>query len=162
MPRPALLPPPPEPAVRLDPLPDMVGYALRRAQVAVFRTFSKAFAEFDVRPAQLGVLTVVGNNPGLKQSEVAEALGIQRANIVPLIDGLAARGLVERAKAAVDRRSHALRLTDAGRELLGRLQRREAEYESQLTAAIGETGRRRLLELLAAITAACDEPSEPA
>jgi DNA-binding MarR family transcriptional regulator len=146
----------------LRPLPNLIGYALRRTQVAVFNRFRRAFAEFDIRPAQLGILTVVHNNPGLKPSEVSAALGIKRTNLVPLLDGLIARGLIERAKLETDRRSHALRLTQDGSRFLAALQQREAEFERDLSAAIGDADRLRLLHLLAEVEASCRDEPEPA
>ena len=130
------------------PLPDMIGYALRRTQVAVFNGFRRAFADLEIRPVQLGILTVIGNNPGVRQSDLSTSLGIQRANLVPLLDALTGRGLIERTRLAADRRSHALRLTEAGKDLLRTAQRREAEFEAELSSLIGDTGRRRLIELL--------------
>ena len=144
---------------RLDlaPLPDMIGYALRRAQVAVFQRFRRVFAELDLTPSQLGILTVVGNNPGLKQSEVSAALGIKRANLVPLLDGMAARGLIERSRLDTDRRSHALHLTPAGSHLLSDARVREAEHEAQVTALLGADERETLIALLGQVEAACRE-----
>lgn len=143
----------------LDPLPQLVGYALRRTQVAVFRRFRREFAEFDIRPAQLGVLTVVLNNPGLKQSEVSAALGIKRTNFGPLLDGLVARGLVERTKVATDRRVFGLHLTAAGRDFVAQLQAREAAFEREIVALIGKEGRHTLLALLDQVALTCrDEP----
>lgn len=143
----------------LDPLPRLVGYALRRTQVAVFRRFRRVFAEFDIRPAQLGVLTVVLNNPGLKQSEVSAALGIKRTNFGPLLDGLVARGLVERTKVASDRRVFGLHLTAAGQDFVAELQAREAAFEREIVALIGEDGRHTLLRLLDQVARTCrDEP----
>src|SRR5262245_37150249 len=80
-------------AVDPGPLGEMIGYALRRAQLAVFDEAIRVFAELDLRPAQYSVLALVGHRPGLKQSDVAAALGIQRANFVTLFDGLEQRGL---------------------------------------------------------------------
>ena len=143
------------PPVDLGHLGGLVGYRLRRAQLAAFRNFARRFGDVDIRPTQLGVLTVVARNPGLKQSQVGAALGIKRANLVPLLNGLEDRGLLARARAAADRRSHALHLTAAGEALFAELLRREAEHEAEIGALIGETGRRRLLELLAKVEAAC-------
>ena len=149
-----------EPA-RLDPLPDLVGYVLRRAHTAFFARFRRRFAALDLRPVQLGILTAVGNNPGLRQSDVSETLGIQRANLAPLLDELAARRLLTRVQVAADRRSYALALTPDGERLLAEGRRCEAALENELTAALGEAGRRRLVHLLTALEAACrDAPDE--
>lgn len=144
-----------EARVDLGHLDGLVGYRLRRAQLAAFRNFSRRFEDVDIRPTQMGVLTVVARNPGLTQSRVGLALGIKRANLVPLLNGLEDRGLVARARASSDRRSHALHLTAAGEALFADLLRREATHEAEITALIGETGRRRLVELLAKVEQAC-------
>ncbi|HWK43713.1 MAG TPA: MarR family transcriptional regulator [Stellaceae bacterium] len=134
--------------IDLGPLPDLIGYVLRRAQLAVFKDFIQAFAAFGIRPAQYGVLIVLERNPGLKQSEVSAALGIKRANFVPLIDELERRGLARRAPAATDRRSHQLHLTEKGLDLTRQLHEVQATHEAHLAARIGEAGHVQLIELL--------------
>jgi DNA-binding MarR family transcriptional regulator len=148
-----------EARVDLGHLGGLVGYRLRRAQLAAFRNFSRRFEDVDIRPTQLGVLTVVARNPGLTQSRVGAALGIKRANLVPLLNGLEDRGLVARRPSS-DRRSHALHLTAEGTALFAELRRREDAHEAEITALIGETGRRRLVELLAAVEQACGADEE--
>ena len=132
-------------------LPQSSGYMLRRAQLAVFQHFMRAFAEVDIRPAQFAVLTIIEHNPGLKQSQVSAALGIKRTNLVALLDALEERGLAKRAPVASDRRSYALHLTEPGNALMKRLREIDATQETHLIAAIGEEGRDKLLELLRGI-----------
>jgi DNA-binding MarR family transcriptional regulator len=132
----------------LGPLTGMIGYALRRAQLAVFDDAIRSFAELDLRPAQFSVLALIGHRPGLKQSEVAAALGIQRANFVTLLDELERRGLARRDPAPNDRRRHALHLTAEGERLLTRASRIEAGIEARLDAKLGPGGRERLLNML--------------
>jgi DNA-binding MarR family transcriptional regulator len=129
----------------VGPLANMLGYALRRAQLAVFDEVIARFAELDLRPAQFSVLSLLHHAPGLKQSDVAAALGIQRANFVVLFDVLERRGLAERRPSPSDRRSYALYLTPTGRTLLDRA---EAEHEARLDAKLGPGGREQLLALL--------------
>lgn len=132
----------------VGPLADMVGYALRRAQLAVFDRVIKEFASLDLRPAQFSTLALLKHRPGLKQSEVASALGIQRANFVALFDQLEKRGLAERRPYASDRRSYALHLTLAGERLVVRAQEIEAAHERHLEQVLGPDGRTQLLHLL--------------
>src|SRR5436853_1820743 len=82
--------------VDLGPLPGLIGYMLRRAQIAVFQEIFRSFGEVNIRPAQFSVLTVIAHNPGLTQSQVSAALGIKRTNFVALLDSLEERGLAER------------------------------------------------------------------
>lgn len=129
-------------------LTEAVGFLLKRAQMAVFNDFNRTFADADIRPAQFSVLTVIGRNPGLKQSQVSGALSIKRTNFVPLLDSLEERGLVKRKLAAADRRSHALHLTAKGTALVKELNALWTQHEQRIRDQIGEEGRTRLLDLL--------------
>lgn len=131
-------------SVDYGPLERRLGYFLRRAQIAVFRDFFASFEAFDIRPAQYSVLTVVETNPGLKQTEVGDALGIKRANLVPMIDTLEARGLMRRHPAPNDRRGYALRLTATGEDLVRELHAVAERHESRIAAAIGREAYRLL------------------
>ncbi len=105
-------------SVNLGGLSEMTGYALRRAQIWLFRDLKARFRAHDVSLAQFSVLYVVDINPGLAQARIAEALAIERARLVLMLDRLEQRGLLVRSRSKSDRRSHALHLTPAGRALL--------------------------------------------
>lgn len=134
--------------IDLGPLPDLIGYVLRRAQLVVFQDFFAAFAPFDIRPAQFAVLTVIERNPGLTQSQVAAALGIKRTNFVGMLNTLEARGFAERRQTARDRRSYALYLTSEGAALTRKLKPVLKAHESRMIAKVGTEGREALLALL--------------
>jgi len=134
--------------VDLGMLPGLIGFMLRRAQIAVFQEVFPLFSEVDIRPAQFSVLVVIERNPGLTQSQVSGALGIKRTNFVALLDSLESRGLAERQAAAGDRRSHALYLTDNGKVVMRRLRQLVDIEERRLIARIGEAGSRQLIDLL--------------
>jgi len=138
--------------VRVDEIPAMdaiVGYMLRRAQLAVFQDFIESFSKLKLRPAEFSVLAIMARTPGLKQSEIAKQLGIKRANFVALMDGLEQRGLAERRKSDHDKRSHALHLTESGRQFVNRMidvwNRHEGEVIEQLG---GPEGKEQLMGLL--------------
>ena len=134
--------------VDLGPLPGLIGYALRRAQLLVFQTFQSHFAAEDIRPVQFTVLVVLQRNPGLRATQVAAALGIKRANFVPILDALERRGLAERKRVPGDRRASALFLTRPGQEMLERLLRLLDQHEARFVARLGPGGRTQLLSLL--------------
>lgn len=140
-------------SIDLGVLPQLVGYAVRRAQLRIFQDFIETMAEVDIRPGQFSVLTVIAANRGLKQAEVCEALGFKRANLVVMLDELERRGLVKRVRGASDRRSRALHLTKAGEVLLLRLNGLVAQHERRFIRRIGEDGKRQLLGLLAKLIA---------
>ena len=139
--------------VDLGPLPRLTGYALRRAQLAVFDDFLATLAELDLRPAQYSVLLVVERNPGSTQTAVAAALGIQRANFVALIDGLENRGLARRAPSPNDRRSHALLLTPSGAKFLQQMMPSLDQHEAELARGLSADERAQLIRLLGRVSA---------
>lgn len=134
--------------IDLGPLPDLVGYMLRRAQLAVFQDFWRGYEPFDIRPAQYAVLLIIERNPGLRQSQVSSALNIKRANLVALLDSLERRALAKRVPVETDRRSYALHLTEDGASLMKKLAEVNALHERRVNAIIGEPGRKELLRLL--------------
>ena len=130
------------------PLGGYVGFVLHRIQVAVFADFIAALSELDLKPAQYSLLEVVDANPGLRQSEAAAALGIQKANFVGLVRKLERRSLLQRRRSVADRRSYALHLQPGGRRLLDVARTLHDAHESRLAAQLGSGGRERLLQLL--------------
>ncbi len=125
-----------------------VGYRLRRAQLAVFAKVSQDLKELDLSPGQVGVLTIIDRNPSITQGEVCTALGIQRANLVTLINALEGRGIVARKAVADDRRSNALVLTEQGRRLLRKAAEAHRAAETAIARRLGAAGRDELLRLL--------------
>ena len=135
-------------AVDLGPLGGFIGYRLRRAQLSVFAGFELALREIGLTPGELSVLVVIARNPGLTQSDVCAALGIQRENFTPLLHELEAEGLAIRAVLPADRRSNALRLTPHGQAVVARALALHERLEERITACLGESGRARLIDLL--------------
>ena len=106
-------------------LPSLMGYALRRAQSAVFADFAATFAKAGeaLTPGEFGLLVLVDRNEGLSQMALARALGIDRSTLVPILDRLQARDLLVRRPSPTDGRTHALALTSAGAKALARFGR---------------------------------------
>jgi len=133
------LPNPEDEEAPLGALDHLVGYHLRRASGAFGADFARAVEGTGMRQVLFGILAVVGANPGINQGAAGRSLGIQRANMVTLINQLADIGLLDRQTAAEDRRALALRLTPAGekafKECLERIEAHEKQMLSSLTAA---------------------------
>jgi len=129
--------------VSFGPLTGYLGYALRRAQMSAVGEFLEAFKEIDLRPTQLAVLIVIHENPGVRQTEVCDALGIQKANFVPLLNELERRGWALRKSVAGDRRSSALHLTPLGNVTLARAREIHDAYEERFVARLGRRATNR-------------------
>jgi len=134
--------------VDLGPLPNYIGFAIRRAQLYVLDDFIRSLEKLDLRPGMFSTLTVIERNPGLNQSEVSASLGIQRTNFVIMVQELERRQLIERRPSKNDKRSYALYLTRKGKNFLKKAQALQAEHEVRMTEKLGADGRDQLLELM--------------
>ncbi len=135
-------------AIDLGMLPELIGFQLRMAQIALFRDFSQGLGTEDVTPGLFGVLVIIESNPDLKQSELARATQLDRSTVVTVIDNLERRGLVERRASVHDRRSNAIRLTAAGTALLRKLKRQVSQHEKRLLQNFSPAERETFLTLL--------------
>jgi len=126
-------------------LPGLLGYRLRLAQQAVFRDFGESVS--DLPPGRVGILLIIDANPGVTQSRLAQAVGLDRSTMVGVLHALEARGLVERRRGE-DRRTNALWLTRAGRALVEGLKRRIRVHERRVAARLTSDQRTQLLTLL--------------
>ena len=126
-------------------LPDLLGYRLRLAQQALFRDFAARVGELS--PGRVGILLLLEANPGVTQSRLAEAVGLDRSTMVGVLHALQDRGLVERRRGE-DRRTNGLWLTAQGRGLVGGLKRRIQVHERRVAARLSPAERAQLIGLL--------------
>jgi DNA-binding MarR family transcriptional regulator len=141
-----------EPArIDLGLLPELVGYHVRLAQMAIFADFEATLGALALSPGLFGLLVIVEANPGLKQTQLASAARLDRSTLVPALDRLEDRGLVERRAAPADRRSNGLFLTAAGAALLADAKRAVLLHECRLAGGFEPGERDRLVALLAQV-----------
>src|SRR5262244_1814928 len=72
---------------------------------------------------------------GIRQKELAQALGIEGPSLVRLLDSLERRGLVERREDASDRRARGIYLTEAG-DLAVRVAKVGTEIQMRLLSSV--------------------------
>jgi len=153
----------------LEPLPGLdygvldglMGYALRRAQNALYLHFQQALgADAEMSPQRFAALVLVVRNPGLRQGVLAQAMGLHRSGGLRLVDWLHAQGWVRREDDPQDGRSWTLHPTAAGQDALARLSTAVCAHDAALVRAMGPDGAalKPLLEQLAAVAFANTVP----
>jgi DNA-binding MarR family transcriptional regulator len=130
----------PVPGVDYGPLNGLLGYALRRAQNALYLDFYRATAEWDVSPQRFAALVLISRNPGLRQGLLGQAMGLHRSGALRLTDWLTEQGWAERREAPGDARAWGLHLTRSGKRRLVKLEAAVAAHDRALVAALGEQG----------------------
>jgi DNA-binding MarR family transcriptional regulator len=129
-------------------LPGLLGYSLRRAHQRVFQHFAASVGAQGVTPGQVGLLVMVGANPGVSQSALAKSLGVERASLGEAVERLVRRGCLERLRAPGDRRRHALHLTRDGEQFLDRLVPLIRAHERAVADPLSAAERDTLVRLL--------------
>src|SRR5271156_2813678 len=94
-----------------------VWFRLIRLEARMQAAVGERLRELGISIPQCDVLTTLTEQEGVSQQELAKRLYVTKGNISGLIDRLAEAGLVERRSTAVDRRQHAIHLTEAGRAM---------------------------------------------
>lgn len=76
-------------------------------------------------------MAVIVDNPGVRQSQLAQVLAIERSNLVVLLDELERFELITRERKIADRRAYALTCTLVGRRLYVQVRTAVLAYEQK-------------------------------
>lgn len=138
-------------------------YPAARAVMRASRVFTGILAETlqaersPVTAAQLRVLVLLAQSPGVNASAVAEVMNVHLSVASRLVDRLVRLGLVQRRESADDRRNLHLSLSEAGTEALSALMTRRLVVVNGILAAMSPADRDALGHCL---TAFCDAAGE--
>ncbi len=142
------------PGIDYGVLDTLVGYGVRRAQLALNDCFIQSLAPWNITPPRFSALVLISRNPGVRLTQLAQILGIARSGAVMLVDSLQALGYVERLVVPEDRRAFGLVLTAKGQaDLAGIIH--AVESQDQLAArALSAKEQAQLLRLLQKLSTA--------
>jgi DNA-binding MarR family transcriptional regulator len=105
---------------------------------------------------QYSVLALLSEESQASQARIADALNVDRSQLVSVLDDLEERGLVERRRDPSDRRRHAVSLTKEGKRQLGRLRSIVKRIEDSFLEQLGEPERAALHDSLLQIACRFD------
>jgi DNA-binding MarR family transcriptional regulator len=108
---------------------------------------ARVAGEFGLTPPQLFALRTLDPDQPVPMRALATALHCDSSNVTGLVDGLAARGLVERHEAEHDRRVRMLVVTPRGAEVRQRMQEAMQEVPAAL-AQLSEVDQLVLRDVL--------------
>ena len=126
---------------------------LMRTGSDLLSVFETVAGRYGLSQGRLLVLIVMNRTPGqaVNPSFLAEKLGVTRATITGLLDGLETGKFIERVADTRDRRRRGVRLTLEGKQVLEKLLPDYYGYMAKLTASLSENERQTMLSLLAKI-----------
>src|ERR1700727_1793687 len=129
-------------------LPNLLGYNIRRAQIALWRDLIRTVGEGEIRPALFSLMILVEANPGVAQIDIANQLNIDKATVVGLVQGLQRRQCVLCRQSAIDRRRQGIYLTPKGQAELNKLREEMLEHETRFTRSFSAQDPAQLLTLI--------------
>ncbi|MCV7235148.1 winged helix-turn-helix transcriptional regulator [Mycobacterium branderi] len=130
---------------------DGVGFLLAQLGHHAANLFAEQMATIELSLTQAGILRAIAAMPGTSQHALGAYLGVLPGRLVAYVDELEERGYVERRRNPLDRRLHALYLTESGKKLMRKLSCLTRQHESKLTAGLDPEECGALRDLLVTV-----------
>lgn len=137
-------------------LETLLGYNTRRATLTIISRFIERMAEFDLRPVDFSVLSLIGHNPGITSRELCSALNILPPNMVGFLKAFEKRDLIERTPHPTDGRAMGLSLTKNGQQLMQKAEAAAIESDSSAAHQLSAAEQKTLMRLLQKIYRSAD------
>jgi len=106
------------------------------------------FNDLATEHGEIAILSVIALNPGISQNDLAAILVFKKSAITKLVKELEARGLIERAKSAADKRFNALQLTAAGQLRYQKISERVTTQHAAIFETFTKEERSQFFDLL--------------
>ncbi|MFF4673886.1 MarR family winged helix-turn-helix transcriptional regulator [Streptomyces sp. NPDC001279] len=143
--------------------PSLLGfttYLLSRTGKTARSRLAARLAERDMKLWHMAVLSALVDFGPHVQRELASRLGIDRSDMVKIVDDLAMAGLVERARDTADRRRVTVTSSPAGRAVLADLQAEALGVQRELLAPLSTAEQAQLAALLRRVHAHAHEEGQ--
>jgi DNA-binding MarR family transcriptional regulator len=134
-------------------LADRVLWALGRSSQQAQRLVRQHMTEAGIRTLHYHVLASLADDGEGAQATLADRIGLDRSDLVTLLDELEALEYVVRRTDSADRRRKIVAITPAGEEHLVVMDRLILAAETELLEPLNATERKTLLALLSRLTA---------
>jgi DNA-binding MarR family transcriptional regulator len=129
-------------------LETLLGYNARRAALVIIELFLKRMAEYDLRPVDFSVLSLITHNPGISSRQLCSELNILPPNLVGMINTLEKRELILRKPHPSDGRVIGLHLSEKGDKLMTDAEQTAKALEEEAASRLTATERKTLIRLL--------------
>lgn len=146
--------------VRLGVLDGFLGLQMRLAYERTWQDFVDRLGADAMRPGYFTMLTLVALNPGISQTTIARVAGRDRSSVTKALRWMEDEGLITRLRVDDDRRTHAVRVTEAGRDRQARMEAAARAHLEGLDRVIGAERHDAFLDVLRTINDAYDPKAD--
>lgn len=142
--------------------PNSTMHLLHRAGQCADELFAINIGGLGVTPRQYEVLRAVQACDEPSQTELVKKTGIDRSTLADIVRRLVERGLVERQRTRRDARTYAVKLSDAGKDLLGQVTPAVVTTDDALLAGLDAKDRSLFVRLLRDVVSNIESSAAPA
>lgn len=122
----------------------------------LYRTFlsyiSKSIVSYDISFSDSVFLVNIGENEGISQEEIANALAIDKAAVARSVKDMEKKGYVITKKSASDKRAKELYLSEAGREVFQYMLDLHEEWLKQVLGDLGSDETKNFADIINSIS----------
>jgi len=130
---------------RLRALPS---WLLNQTSLPAQRLVTEGLSAVDAHRYHYSLLAALDEYEPASQAALGRRCGIDRSDMVALVNELAGKGLVERTPDASDRRRNVITITPGGRRKLGKLDKLLGRIQEELLAPLSSDEREQLVRML--------------
>ncbi|MDM4769471.1 MarR family winged helix-turn-helix transcriptional regulator [Solimonas sp. SE-A11] len=138
-----------------------LSFLLARTRQDLAEEMDAVFAEEGLGIRHYAILSLLFRKGGLRQTDIAAVMSLDRTTTMKVVDELESRGLLQRSRHSEDRRANAIDLTDAGRAWRERYMARVLEQEQRFLSSLSPGERTLLQELLLKLVAGVHQRRNP-
>ena len=137
-------------------------HLMHRALQLALDIYSDETGSDGLTQRQFAVLEAVSHKSGLTQTDLVRATGIDRSTLADLVSRMTTKGLLDRERSTLDARAKAVRLSEAGAELLASARPRVEAADKRIMALLPKGKREGFIELLSDLATAADAAPDAA
>ncbi|HYD88462.1 MAG TPA: MarR family transcriptional regulator [Vitreimonas sp.] len=136
-------------------------HLLHRAEQLAGDRFAQ-LVEDRVTLRQFAVLAAISETPGLSQSDLVRATGVDRSTVGDMMNRMERNGWITRTASESDARAHAVHLAPEGARLLAAATHHARAADAAILDALPRTKRRTFLNVLTKLAKLSDDLAEKA
>lgn len=137
-------------------------HLLHRAEQLAADRFSQLVGEDVCTLRQFAVLAAIAEEPGLSQSELVKATGVDRSTLADMMNRMESRGWVTRTPSKSDARALSIRLADTGTTILAAATQFAIAADAAILDLMSAPKRKSFMSALSKLIRTADEATEKA
>lgn len=132
-------------------LRDTPGHLIRLCQQRAIDLFAEEVGTNGPTPRQFAVLITVLQKPGLSQTELVEASGIDRSTLTEVLRRMINHGMISKSRTREDQRANAIYLTSKGEHIIENHYSAVTRAQERILAPVEDGSCKTPLQILRAL-----------